>query len=132
MRDSLYDDTTGRLTLAPAVRTNGAVNGTAVDTRGFLVAMLIVAAGVITDGTQVVTVQDSDDGSTNWQNFAGQTQGSIPTLGTPQGNAAYRLALDTLPRRYLRAVVTVAGATTAGALSATVLLHRPLGDQQVT
>jgi hypothetical protein len=126
MRDSLYDDVTARVTLPPAVRTNGTVNGTAVDTQGsrnfFRVAMLLVTAGVITDGTQTVQLQDSDDGTTNWQNFAGATQGSIPVLGTPQGNATYRLAIDGIPRRYLRANVTVAGATTGGAVSAVIVL----------
>jgi hypothetical protein len=132
MRDSMYDDTAARQTLAPAVRTNGAVNGVAVDARGFQVAMLLVNAGLITDGTQTIALQDSDDGSTNWLPFAGLTQGSVPALATAQQNAIYRLALDTLPRRWLRANVTVAGATSGGAVSATILLHRPLGDQVVT
>jgi len=126
MRDSLYDDVTARQTLAPAVRTNGTVTGTAVDTQGsrnfFRVAMLVVSAGVITDGTQTVTIEDSDDGTTNWQPFAGQVQGSVPQLATAQQNATYRVALDTIPRRYLRAKVVVAGATTGGAVAATFIL----------
>jgi hypothetical protein len=131
MRDSMYDDVAARLTLPPAARTNGVVNGTAVDTQGarnfFRVAMLVVSAGVITDGTQVIAVQDSDDGTTNWLPFGGQVQGSIPTLGTPQGTAVYRLALDTLPRRWLRANVTVAGATTGGLVSAVFMLAEGSG-----
>jgi hypothetical protein len=128
----MYDDTAARQTLAPAVRTNGTVTGNAIDARGYQVAMVIVSAGAITDGTQTIAVQDSDDGSTNWQPYAGQTQGSVPTLATAQQNAVYRLALDTIPRRYLRVNITVAGATTGGAVGATILLHRPLGDMQVT
>lgn len=131
MRDSLYDDTAARLTLAPAVRTNGTVNGTAVDTTAgggpFRVAMLVVAAGVITDGSNAVTVQDSDDGSTNWLPYAGSSQGAIPALGTPQGTATYRLALDTIPRRWLRATVVTSGATTGGAISAVFVLSEGPG-----
>jgi hypothetical protein len=126
MRDSLYDDVTARLTLAPAIRTNGTVTGTAVDTAAgggpFRTAMLVVSAGVVTDGSNAVTVEDSDDGSTNWQPFAGQSQGSIPALATAQGNATYRMALDTIPRRWLRAKIVTSGATTGGAIGAIFVL----------
>jgi len=127
VRDSFYDDTGARLTLAPAVRTNGVVNGTPVDTVAgggpFRVGLLVVAAGAITDGSNAITVQDSDDGSTNWQPYAGQTQGSIPALATAQQNATYRLALDTIPRRWLRAVINTTGATAGGAVAAVILLR---------
>jgi len=136
VRDSMYDDTGARLTLPPAVRANGVVNGTPVDTVAgggpFRVGMLVVSAGAVTDGSNAITVQDSDDGSTNWQPYAGQTQGSIPALGTPQGNATYRMALDTLPRRWLRAVINTTGATTGGTIGAVFLLRSGPGSGQVT
>lgn len=137
MRDSLYDNVAARQSLAPAVRTNGTVTGTAVDTTAgggpFRVAMLLVNVGVITDGSNAVTVEDSDDGTTNWQPFAGQTQGSVPgAIAGAQQNAIYRLALDTIPRRYLRAKIVTSGATTGGAISATFVLSSGPGGGPVS
>lgn len=136
MRDSLWDDTAVRQSLPPAVRTNGTVNGAAVDTRGnnnfFQVGMLVVSTGVITDGSNAITVQDSDDGVSGWTAYAGATQGSIPALGTPQGSAPFRMALDAFPRRFLRVVCVTTGATTGGILGASILLRGDSGARAIT
>lgn len=136
MRDSMWDDTAVRLTLPPALRTNGTVNGTAVDTRGnnnfFQVGMLVVSAGVITDGSNAITVQDSDDGSTGWTAYAGATQGSIPAIGTAQGSTPYRMALDAFPRRFIRAVCVTTGATTGGTIGVGILLRGDSGARAIT
>lgn len=115
MRDSMYDDTAVRLSLAPTARAaNGAVNGTAVDTAGtknnFRAAMLVAIAGVITDGNHAVTVQESDDGITGWAAVpAGAVQSSVPTLTTANDESVYRVGID-VNKRYLRAVITTSGA----------------------
>lgn len=127
MRDSMYDDTAARLTLATALRTNGTVNGTAVDTVGtgnyFRSAMLLVVGGTITDGTHTVALQDSDDGSTFTAVPADQVQGSLVAV---TANSVQRLAYLGA-KRYLRAVVVTSGATTGGTTSAVILLAQGSG-----
>lgn len=128
MRDSMYDDTAARLTIAAAVRTNSTVNGTAVDTAGtgnfFRSAMLVVVGGTITDGTQTVTLQDSDDGSTGWTAVdASLVQGALVAVTT--GSVQRQAYIGN--KRYLRASVVVAGATTGGTIAAIILLAQGSG-----
>lgn len=128
MRDSMYDDTAARLTLATALRTNGTVNGTAVDGAGsgnyFRSAMLVVVGGTITDGTHTVTLQDSDDGSTGWANVASDlVQGSLTAVTT--GSVQRQAYLGN--KRYLRASVVTSGATTGGTTTAIILLAQGSG-----
>ena len=135
MRDSMWDDTALRSALAPALRANGAVNGTAVDTRGnnnfYRVGMLVVIAGAITDGSTAFTLQESDDAST-WAAFTGPTQGVVPALGAAQSGGVWRMALDGFNKRYLRTVATVSGATTGGIVSACVLLRGGAGQRPIS
>jgi hypothetical protein len=127
VRDSMFDDTTARVTLATALRTNGTVNGTAVDTAGtgnnFRSAMLLLVPGTITDGTHTVTLQDSDDGSTFAAVPADQVQGTLSAAATntPQRQAYLG------SKRYLRASVVTAGATTGGTTTAVILLAQGSG-----
>jgi hypothetical protein len=118
----MYDDTTARLTLATALRTNGTTNGTAVDSAGtgnfFRSSMLLVVGGTVTDGTHTVTLQDSDDGTTFAAVPSDQVQGSLAAVTT--GSVQRQAYLGA--KRYLRASVVVSGATTGGTVTAVVLL----------
>jgi hypothetical protein len=136
MRDSLYDDTAARLSLSPAVRSaNGAVNGTAVDMAGtrqnFRVAMLVAVSGAITDGTHTVSLQDSDDGTTGWEDVpAEHRQGDFPAFTTANANTTARVGYSGR-RRFVRAVVTTADAPATpvgGTVGAIVLLSQGSGD----
>lgn len=128
MRDSMYDDTAARLTLPVALRTNGTVNGTAVDCVGsgnyFRSAMLVVVGGTVTDGTHTVSLQDSDDGSTGWAAVSSDlVQGSLVAATTDSVQRQAYLGA----KRYLRASVVTAGATTGGTVTAVVLLAQGSG-----
>lgn len=131
MRDSMQDDTAARVTLTIALRTSGTVNGTAVDMVGtgnsFRTAMLLVFAGAVTDGTHTVTLQESDDGSTGWAAVAsGDLQGSLTAITTAQANTVQRQSY-TGGKRYLRASVVTAGATTGGTTGGIILLAQGSG-----
>lgn len=128
MRDSMFDDTAARLTIPSALRTNGTVNGTAVDTAGagnfFRSAMLVVIGGTITDGTHTVTLQDSDDGSTGWAAVSADLiQGTLS--GVTTGGVQRQAYLG--GKRYLRASVVTSGATTGGTVTAVILLAQGSG-----
>lgn len=130
MKDSLYDDTAVGLSLAPAARnTATTVNGTAVDMAGsgnfFRNALFIVVVGTVTDGTHTITFQGSDDGATGWANLdASAMQGSVPVLAPANSNKTYRVAWDGGNKRYVRAVATVGGTPTTGAVYGVVVAMR--------
>ncbi len=101
--------------LAPAARTASA-NGSAVDLEGYDSAVGEFSAGAWTDGTHTPKLQDSDDNVTYTDVDAAYLQGSFTAVsGAGQQNAAQRVGYIG-GKRYVRGVVTVAGATT-GALS---------------
>lgn len=141
LRDSMYDDTGARPSLSPAARaTNGAVNGAAVDMQGtrnwFRVAMMLVVAGTITDGTHTISLQDSDDGATGWVDVpADAREGAFPALTTADSNTVRRVGYLGR-RRYVRAVITTtnAPATTpvGGIIGAAILLRGGRGQSPVT
>lgn len=135
MRDSLYDDTAVRVSLLPDVRAaNGAVNGTAVDMAGsrnnFRVALLVVLAGTVTDGTHTVTLQASDDGATGWAVVPPEDrEGSIPAITAANDLAAYRMGYVG-GKRFLRAVITTSGAPATpvgGVIGAVILMSAGSG-----
>lgn len=131
MRDSMQDDTSARLTLAPALRAaNATVNGTAVDLAGtgnfFRTAMLLVIAGAITDGTHTFVLQESDDGTTFTNVAAGDLQGALAAVTTANANGVQRQSYVGA-RRYLRATVTTATATTGGTTGAVILMTQGSG-----
>lgn len=102
--------------LAPAARTATA-NGTGVDLQNFQSATVAFVVGTITDGTHTPTVQESDDNSTFDAVAAADLIGTLAALAT---NTNQRVGYKG-SKRYVRAVSTVAGATTGGVYSAVVL-----------
>src|SRR5262249_9439355 len=98
--------------LAPAAR-NASANGTGVDLAGYEAAMVEFSFGAVTDGTHTPKLQDSDDNSTFADVAASGLQGAF-VAGT--ANSVQRVGYVG-GKRFVRAVITIAGATT-GALSA--------------
>lgn len=127
-KSPLYEDVLARLTLPLAARTNGTVNGTAVDKSdpsggvdGFTSVVIVAIAGTITDGTHTVTVQDSDDGTTFAAAAAADVRGGPVALVAANSNTIAELGYDG-PKRYVRASVVVSGATTGGTVGALAIL----------
>jgi hypothetical protein len=122
-------------TILPAAgRTNGTVNGTSVDLANFDNAVVVVHAGVITDGSHVVTVEESDVSGSGFTTVAaadlvdGDLDGvKTPTLTTGGGNGGSRThEIGYVGRkRFIRAVVVTSGATTGGFIDASVVRGTP-------
>lgn len=122
MRD-LHDNIRASVTLAPATRTASA-NGTSVDLAGFEAAEVVVATGTITDGTHTIELQDSDDGATFAAVADAFLLGSEPAIGAADDNKTFRVGYVG-GKRYLRASVTVSGATSGGTYGAVVIAGYP-------
>ncbi|MFF4417489.1 hypothetical protein ACFYY8_33610 [Streptosporangium sp. NPDC001559] len=126
MRQTVYNSVKVVQVIAPgAQRTNGAVNGTAVDRLQagvwFRSAMIVVHSGAITDGTHTVTVEESDNG-TDWTAVAtADLQGAPPAIGGSDDNKLWEIGYVG-SKRYIRPVLTTATATTGGYVDALVLL----------
>lgn len=99
------------LEILPVATRTASANGSAVDMRDYVgkVAFLLHSeAGSGTTPTQDVKLQDSADGSTDWQDITGATfsqitdaAGAFESIGVLINGA----------RRYVRAVATIAGTT---------------------
>lgn len=121
---NLYDNVLVQRTLAPAARTATA-NGTTVDRAAdgarYQDALVVIDAGVVTDGTHTFAVQESADGS-SWSAVAdADLQGTEPAVTSANDDTVYEIGYLG-GARYLRVAVTVAGATTGGLYSAAVVL----------
>lgn len=125
---SLYNESLSVLTLTPAVRLASA-NGTTVDRvpsgNAYEQALVVVMAGTITDGTQTVVIQESDDGAT-WTNVpAGRLSATPGALAPGQSNSVTDFGVYS-QRRYLRVNVTVGGApATGGVVGVAIVLLDP-------
>lgn len=110
-----------KTSLAPAGNRTSTATGSSVDLRGYDGALVLVAAGTITDGTHTPKVQESDDDST-WSDVA--SGDLLGTLAPITSNAEQRVAYIGA-KRYIRVVVTVSGATTGGMYVAYVVRGYP-------
>ncbi|MBI5192766.1 MAG: hypothetical protein HZA08_04910 [Nitrospirae bacterium] len=126
MKD-LYNNLSVAQSLPAAARTASA-NGTGVDLQGFEGALVIISTGTITDGTHAIAIQESDDNSTFTAVAAADLQGTAPSIGAANDNVDYKVGYIGA-KRYIRAAVTVSGATTGGVYCAIVAKgfgrHRP-------
>jgi hypothetical protein len=102
--------------LAPAARTASA-NGSGVDLASFASATVAFSVGTITDGTHTPKVQESDDNSTFTDVAAADLNGSLAALAS---NVNQRIGYRGT-KRYIRAVTTIAGATTGGVYAGVVI-----------
>lgn len=89
--------------------------------------MLLVIAGAVTDGTHTVSLQESDDNVTFTAVAAGDLQGALTAVTTGNVNTVQRQSYLG-SKRYLRASVTTAGATTGGTTTAVLLLAQGSGQ----
>lgn len=102
--------------LAPAARTASA-NGSGVDLANFASATVAFVVGTITDGTHTPSVEESDDNTTFTAVAAADLIGSLAALASDTNQrVGYRGS-----KRYVRAVSTVAGATTGGVYAGVVI-----------
>lgn len=115
MRD-LTTEVDVKASVAPAAHT-ASVNGSSVDLQDYDSAVVAFVPGTITDGTHTPKVQDSPDGTTWTDVAAADLQGTLAVLAS---NAPQKVGYVG-NQRYVRAVVTVAGATTGGVYGAVVL-----------
>ena len=106
--------------IAPAAYTADA-NGTGIDLQGYDAAMVVFHPGTITDGTHTPKVQESDDNST-WNDVAAADQEG--TLSALANNTVQRVGYKGA-KRYVKAVVTVTGATSGGVYGAEVVRGLP-------
>ncbi|WP_328620720.1 hypothetical protein [Streptomyces sp. NBC_00354] len=125
---STYNQTLFKRSLSPALRTDGTASGVAVDRAvngGMQDAVVLVSTGTITDGSHVFAIQDSDDGSTDWQAVpAEQLSAAAPTVVAANDDVVYEVGVA-VTRRYLRVVAVTSTATTGGIFSAGILLGAP-------
>lgn len=108
--------------LQPAARTNGTATGVTVDRQGYDSAMCVFHFGGWTDGTHTPSVQHSTNGTAWDAAGTADLQGTLAAVsGTTNQNAIQRVGYVG-NRRYLRAMMVTAGATT-GALSAAAVVR---------
>lgn len=131
MRTTVYNNVLTQQTVTAANRTNGTVNGTALDLwsnsvgrQKFNSALVIVQTGTITDGTHTVEVQESDDNSTFTAVADADLQGTEPAIAAANDNVIYEIGYRGM-KRYLRVAVVTTGATTGGTFGAVVVLGIP-------
>ena len=105
----LKNSIVGGISLRPAARTSTG-NGSGVDLlTGDGGSCAIIQAGTITDGTHTVTVEESNDNST----YTAVSGADSKALAAADSDTVTLLNF-TRTKRYVRAVTTVAGATTGG------------------
>ena len=102
--------------LAPAARI-ATTNGTGVDTANYSAVVVIFEMGAITDGTHTPSIQESDDNAT-FTNVAAAAQ--LGTLSAMAANTVQKAGYIGT-KRYVRPVLTIAGATTGAVSSAIVV-----------
>jgi len=131
VKTTVYNSVLVQQTVTAANRTNGTVNGTAIDlwsnTVGdqvFRSALAVVQTGTITDGTHTVEVQESDDNSSFTAVADADLQGSEPAIGSTNDNVVYEIGYRGT-KRYLRVAVVTTGATTGGTFGAVLILGIP-------
>jgi hypothetical protein len=96
-------------------------NGTGVDLQGFEGASVVFSVGTVTDGTHTPKIQESDDNST-WNDVVTVDQESSLSdlVSDTNQHAGYKGM-----KRYLRAVLTITGATTGAQAACLVLKGIP-------
>jgi len=131
VRTTVYNSVLVQQTVTAANRTNGTVNGTAIDlwsnTVGdqvFRSALAVVQTGTITDGTHTVEVQESDDNSSFTAVADADLQGTEPAIGAANDNVVYEIGYRGT-KRYIRVTVVTSGATTGGTFGAVLILGIP-------
>lgn len=108
--------------LAPVGNRNASANGTGIDLAGYRATAVVFSVGAITDGTHTPKLQESDDNSSFSDVAAGDQSGTLAAFTASTNQEVSYIG----SKRYIRAVVTVAGATTGGMYAALVLRGNPI------
>lgn len=124
---TLYNDTLARVALSPAARTNGTVNGVAVDmsvfNNDFRTVQFVVVTGAITDGTHAISVEESADGSTAWGAVpAARVQGALPSIASADDDKVYQIGVIMGDKAFFRVVAVTSGVVGAGGIFGAVAL----------
>ena len=97
------------------------VNGAGIDLRAFDGSAVVFSVGTVDDGTHTPMIQESDDNS-NWNDVnVSDEESSLVDLSSDMN----QLVGYKRNKRYLRSVLTIAGATTGAQLAALVVLGIP-------
>lgn len=110
--------------LAPAART-ASTNGTTIDLQGYGSAVVLVQFGTWTDGTHTPSLQHSADGTTFTTCDTNSLNGSFTAVSGSGGSNTLQKIGYTGGQRYVRAVMTVTGATTGALSVATIVRGHP-------
>jgi hypothetical protein len=110
--------------LAPAVR-NATATGTSIDLQGFNSAMVAFNFGLWTDGTHTPSFQHSSDNVTFVTCDTNSLNGAFVAVSSAGGSNTIQKIGYTGGLRYVRAVLTVAGATTGAVANAVVVRSHP-------
>ena len=100
------------LSLNPAARTSS-TNGAAVDLQGYESALVLVHCGALTDGTHTPSVEHSDASGSGYTAVAAADL--IGSLVACTANGIQSVSYIG-SKRYIRVVLTVAGAPATGAI----------------
>lgn len=119
LTDTVSDKTITQ-SIAPAALTSTST-GTGVDLANYGSVWVVFPAGTKTDGTHTPKLQDSADDST-YADVASTDQ--VGTLVAITSNSQQKVGYVG-SKRYLRAVVTVSGATTGAIYGAYVIASQP-------
>jgi len=127
MRD-LFNGFTPFLAMAASSPT-GTQTGSEIDLFGYEGALLAIAVGVVTDGSHVFTLTESDtSGSGYGAVAAGDVLGTLPTLvtGGSGGGSDVHLVTYKGAKRYIKVVKTVSGSPSTGCrVTVAALLGKP-------
>jgi hypothetical protein len=127
MRD-LHNNTSGARGISPAaiISANGTTTGQTIDTLGFGSVEFFFQSGAITDGTFTVTLYEGDAANMSDEAAVADVDllGTEPVFADTDDNAVKRVGYIG-NKRYVRAKVVQAGATTGGFLSCLVVQGHP-------
>ncbi len=123
---TIYNNTLAIIALTSATRTNGAVDGAAIDTNQFnnrfQDVAFVITTGTITDGSVAVTMEESDSSGSDFAAVdSSRVLGTLPTIASTDDDTVKSFGVRPT-KRYVRIVATTTGATTGGVFSAVALL----------
>ena len=106
-----------------AITGNAATNGAVIDTQGFESVTFAVQSGTITDGSFAVKIQEGDQPTLSDASdvVAGDYIGAAISFAAAANNLVKKIGYRG-SHRYIRAVLTQAGATNGGVMSAVAIL----------
>lgn len=118
---TLYSGVLPIKALASATVQTGTTNGIAIDTgafaNNFRDIVFTALSGALTDGTYTFTVEESDASGSGYAAVdSARVQGTLPVYASTDDNVVKFFGVRPT-KRYVRCVITAAGATTGGVLA---------------